>query len=218
MKYELIVFDLDGTILNTIDDLADSCNFVLNRHKFPTHTVEEIKYMVGNGIAKLIERACPADISKEEYETVLKDFRTYYEAHCDKKTAPYSGILECVNELKSTGVKLAVNTNKDENAALELCRKFFPGVFDFVSGGNVGLPVKPAPDGVHRIVQQLFGKNISEIKGCFVGDSDVDIATGKNCGFDVIGVDWGFRGIDFLKNHGADKVVFDCEELLSTIK
>lgn len=218
MKYDLIVFDLDGTILNTIDDLADSCNYILKQHNFPAHTVDEIKYMVGNGIAKLIERACPADISADEYEQVLKEYREYYEDHCDIKTAPYCGMVECITRLKETGVKVAVNTNKDESASVELCKKHFPGLFDFISGGNVGLPVKPAPDGVQRIVTELFKKPLSEVKGCFIGDSDVDIATGNGCGFDAIGVDWGFRGAEFLRSHGAKKIVFNCEELICAIK
>lgn len=218
MKYDLIVFDLDGTILNTIDDLADSCNYILQKHNFPTHTVEEIKYMVGNGIPKLIERACPSDISKDEYDAVLEEYRDYYSKHCDIKTAPYEGIIDCIKAIKSTGIKVAVNTNKDEGASVELCNKHFPGVFDFISGGNSGLPLKPAPDGVQRITQKLFGKDYTEIKGCYVGDSDVDIAAGKNCGFDTIGVDWGFRGEAFLRAHGAVNVIKICTELFSSIK
>lgn len=217
MNYELVVFDLDGTILNTIEDLADSCNYILNQHKFPNHTVDEVKLMVGNGIPKLIERACPANVSKEEYQTVLQEYRTYYANHCDIKTGHYAGMVDCVKKLKAAGIKVAVNTNKDEGASVELCKKYFEGLFDYVAGNNSGVPVKPAPDGVVRIANQLFGKNISEIRGCFVGDSDVDVATGKNCGFDVIGVDWGFRGEKFLREHGAETVVKTAEELLDKL-
>lgn len=217
MKYELVVFDLDGTILNTIDDLADSCNYILSQHNFPNHTVDEVRFMVGNGIPKLIERACPANISKEEYEAVLQEFRTWYANHCDIKTGPYEGMVDCIKQLKAAGIKVAVNTNKDEGASVALCNKHFPGLFDFISGSKPDIPVKPAPDGVVRIANQLFGKDISKVCGCYVGDSDVDVATGKNCGFDEIGCDWGFRGEVFLKEHGATVVVKTPAELLSRL-
>lgn len=214
MKYDLVVFDLDGTILNTLDDLADSCNTVLEQHGFAAHTNEEIKYMVGNGIPKLIERACPKDICEQEYKSVLYDFIEYYGTHCSIKTAPYPGIAECVRKLKEHGVKVCVNTNKVESASQDLCNKHFAGLFDFVAGNKKDIPVKPAPDGVQRITQNLFNKDFSQINGCYVGDSDVDIATGKNCGFDAIGVAWGFRGKDFLYEHGASRVAETAEELL----
>lgn len=215
MKYKLAIFDLDGTILNTLDDLADSCNYILKKNGLPQHSTEEIKYMVGNGIPKLIERALPADVGKEVQERVLAEFIAWYYNHCAIKTAPYKGIVECVSKLKACGVKTAVNTNKVHEAAVELCNKYFPDLFDVISGSRKGIPPKPAPNGINEILNKL---NLSARDCVFIGDSDVDIQTGTNAGMDTIGVDWGFRGADFLANHGACKIVFNCEELICSIE
>lgn len=214
MKYKLVIFDMDGTILNTIDDLADSCNVILEKYGFPLHTVEEIKYMVGNGIPKLIERALPENVDKETYDKVLKDYIDYYDKHCQIKTAPYPGMIETLKKLKKMGVKLAVNTNKIQSAAQILCDTYFPGLFDFLEGGAFNIPPKPAPDGVLRILQR---EGLSPKDAIYIGDSDVDIQTGKNAGIDVAGVDWGFRGEAFLMAHGAVKVLKHCEELVSIV-
>lgn len=225
MKYELVVFDMDGTILNTLDDLADSVNFILAKHGFALHTNEEIKYMVGNGIPKLVERALPRDISKAEFDSILSEFLQYYSTHCDIKTAPYVGIVDCIKKIKASGIKVAVNTNKQQEAAEKLCEKMFPDLFDVIAGQKDGIPVKPAPDGIYNIVKELFGiedcgnaiQNQQKIKACYIGDSDVDIQTGKNCGFDFIGVDWGFRGEKFLRENGTKIVVKNTEELLQSL-
>lgn len=214
MKYELMIFDLDGTILNTIDDLADSVNHILSEYGYPTHTTEEIKYMVGNGIPKLIERAVPESLQKGQGQMVLESFITYYDSHCDIKTAPYPGLTETLLTLKKQGVKLAVNTNKLHEASVFLCNKHFPGIFDCVCGNQPGFDVKPSPDGVHFIMKQLgfSEKDLSKI--VYVGDSDVDVKTAKNSGIDEIGCDWGFRGAEFLKAHGAQTIIYKPEELL----
>lgn len=214
MKYSLAIFDLDGTILNTLDDLADSCNVILQKYGFPLHSYEEIKYMVGNGIPKLIERALPQGTEKSIFEKVLSDYISYYDKHCDIKTAPYPGIIEAINQMKKCGMKVCVNTNKIQEAADVLCSKYFPGVFDVVAGGSINAKPKPAPDGVNKILK-FFDFKAQD--GVFIGDSDVDIQTGKNAGMDSIGVAWGFRGYDFLKNHNAQKVVKNCDELLQAL-
>lgn len=215
MKYDLMIFDLDGTILNTLDDLADSCNEILKRNHFPVHTNEEIKYMVGNGIPKLIERALPTAVTKEEYQKVLKEFIDYYETHSAIKTAPYPQMVETLTALKQKGIKLAVNTNKLHEAAVELCKHYFPGIFDVISGGRLGQEPKPAPIGVNFILEKT---GIPKNRAVFVGDSDVDIQTGKNSGIDAIGVAWGFRGEAFLREKGATNIVKICTELLSSIE
>lgn len=215
MKYKLVIFDMDGTILNTIDDLADSCNVILERYGFPLHTTEEIKYMVGNGIPKLIQRALPDNVDKETYDKVLKDYIEYYDQHCQIKTAPYPGMTETLKELKKMGIKLAVNTNKVQSAAQILCDSYFPGLFDFLAGGAFDIPPKPAPDGVLKILQ---AEGLCPKDAIYIGDSDVDIQTGKNAGMDAAGVDWGFRGQAFLEEHGARLILKRCADILSIVK
>ena len=218
--YKLAIFDMDGTILNTIDDLADSSNEICRRYGYPLHTVEEIKYMVGNGIPKLMRRALPADISEEQFQKVLKEYIEYYEEHCAIKTAPYKGIVECIKSLKAAGVKVAVNTNKVQAAAEDLCKVYFPDSFDCIMGSRPDLPVKPDPTGLYEILKEL-GLSKEEAcrpgTACFIGDSDVDLQTGLNSGLDFIGVDWGFRGRDFLLEHGAKVVVMNTDELLEKL-
>lgn len=219
-KYALAIFDMDGTILNTIDDLADSLNVILERYSMPLHTVDQVRFMVGNGIPKLIERAIPNGRDNPKFDEILKEYIAYYEEHSAIKTRPYDGIVEAVKSLRKSGVKIAVNTNKVEAAALDLVAKYFPDCFDIVSGSRPGLPPKPAPDGVYEILKRagIDGKSEGQ-KAVFIGDSDVDLQTGINAGLDVIGVDWGFRGKAFLLEHGAteDNIVMKADELVEKI-
>ena len=219
-KYALAIFDMDGTILNTIDDLADSLNVILERYSMPLHTVDQVRFMVGNGIPKLIERAIPNGRNNPKFDEILKEYIAYYEEHSAIKTRPYDGIVEAVKALRKSGVKIAVNTNKVEAAALDLVAKYFPDCFDIVSGSRLGLPPKPAPDGVYEILKRagIDGKSQGQ-KAVFIGDSDVDLQTGINAGLDVIGVDWGFRGKAFLLEHGAreDNIVMKADELVGKI-
>lgn len=219
-KYALAIFDMDGTILNTIDDLADSLNVILERYSMPLHTVDQVRFMVGNGIPKLIERAIPNGRDNPKFDEILKEYIAYYEEHSAIKTRPYDGIVEAVKALRKSGVKIAVNTNKVEAAALDLVDKYFPDCFDIVSGSRPGLPPKPAPDGVYEILKRagIDGKSQGQ-KAVFIGDSDVDLQTGINAGLDVIGVDWGFRGKAFLLEHGAteDNIVMKADELVGKI-
>ncbi len=214
MKYSLAIFDMDGTILNTLDDMTDSLNEILGRYKLPLHTVDEVRFMVGNGIPKLIERAIPEGRSNPDFEKILADFIAWYEDHCAIKTAPYDGIVDCIKALRQAGIKIAVNTNKVEPAAIALCDDYFPGRFDIISGSRPGMPPKPAPDGIYEILKRagIDGKTEGQ-RAVFIGDSDVDMQTGMNAGLDVIGVDWGFRGRDFLREHGAETIVMNAKEL-----
>ena len=145
MKYSLAIFDRDGTILNTLDDMTDSLNVILKKYNLPLHTVEEVRFMVGNGIPKLIERAVSNGCDNPDFDNILKDFIAYYEKHCAEKTAPYAGIPECIKKLRAAGIKTAVNTNKVEPAAIALCDDYFPGLFDIISGSRPGMyEVQPA--------------------------------------------------------------------------
>ncbi len=214
MKYSLAIFDMDGTILNTLDDMTDSLNEILAKYKLPLHTVDEVRFMVGNGIPKLIERAISGGRENPDFEKILADFIAYYEEHCAIKTAPYDGVVDCIKTLRAAGIKIAVNTNKVEPAAIALCDDYFPGLFDIISGSRPGMPPKPAPDGIYEILKRagLDGKTEGQ-RAVFIGDSDVDIQTGINAGLDVIGVDWGFRGRDFLQEHGAPVIMMNATEL-----
>ena len=214
MKYSLAIFDMDGTILNTLDDMTDSLNVILEKYKLPLHTLDEVRFMVGNGIPKLIERAIPQGRENSEFDKILADFIAYYEEHCAVKTAPYDGIPECIKTLRAAGIKIAVNTNKVEPAAIALCDDYFPGLFDIISGSRPGMPPKPAPDGIYEILARagMDGKSGGQ-KAVFIGDSDVDMQTGMNAGLDVIGVDWGFRGKKFLEEHGASVIMMKAQEL-----
>lgn len=214
MKYNLIIFDMDGTILNTIEDIADSANFICQKYGYPVHTYDEVKYFVGNGLPKMIERALPKDISKDEYQKILDEFIPYYKDHSAIKTHPYDGIVECIKAFKKQGLVIAVNTNKIESAAVELCNKYFTGCFDIISGSRPGVPPKPAPDGIFEILEKAkdFIKD-QKINACYVGDSDVDLQTSINSKLDFIGAHWGFRGRDFLLEHGAKVIAQDAVEL-----
>ena len=214
MKYSLAIFDMDGTILNTLDDMTDSLNEILTKYNLPLHTLDEVKFMVGNGIPKLIERAIPDGRSNPQFEKILADFIAYYEKHCAIKTAPYDGVVDCIKTLRTAGIKIAVNTNKVEPAAIALCDDYFPGLFDIISGSRPGMPPKPAPDGIYEILNRagMDGKSEGQ-RAVFIGDSDVDMQTGMNAGLDVIGVDWGFRGKKFLEEHGARTIVMNAGEL-----
>lgn len=205
---------MDGTILNTLDDMTDSVNAVLGRHNLPLHTVDEVRFMVGNGIPKLIERAVPGGRENPDFQQILSDFVAYYEAHCAIKTTPYPGVVECIRRLRDAGMKIAVNTNKVESAAVALCDDYFPGLFDVISGSRPEIPPKPAPDGIFEILRRA-GMDIKSdaTRAVFIGDSDVDLQTGMNAGLDVIGVDWGFRGKKFLLEHGARVIAMTAREL-----
>ncbi len=214
MKYSLAIFDMDGTILNTLDDMTDSLNEILTKYKLPLHTVDEVRFMVGNGIPKLVERALADGRSNPDFEKILADFIAYYEEHCAIKTAPYEGIPQAIKTLRAAGIKIAVNTNKVEPAAIALCDDYFPGLFDIISGSRPGMPPKPAPDGIYEILKRagMDGKSQGQ-RAVFIGDSDVDMQTGTNAGLDVIGVDWGFRGKKFLQEHGAEVIMMTASEL-----
>lgn len=200
---KLAIFDLDGTILNTLEDLADSTNYALRHHGYHEHTIDEVRCMVGNGIAKLIERAVPEGTEKCATEAVLDTFREYYGKHCEDKTAPYQGIDELLNGLKNAGIMTAVLSNKADFAVQKLCERYFKDSFDMVAGEREkdGIKKKPAPDGVNIILEKL---DIKPDEAVYIGDSDVDILTAKNSCMDGIYADWGFRGRAFLIEHGAE--------------
>lgn len=215
MSYKLAVFDMDGTILNTLDDLAASVNYALNEEGYPVRTVPEVCSFVGNGIRKLIERSVPRGTSVQNIDKVHEKFTAYYTKHCADKTIPYDGINELLCDLRKSGCKTAVVSNKADYAVQALCRKYFPEYFDMAAGEQQPLyKKKPAPDLVYLIMEKL---HVSAEDTVYIGDSDVDIMTAVNAGVDCISVDWGFRSRDFLLENGAKKIVSDTSQLRAAI-
>lgn len=214
MKYKAVIFDMDGTILNTLEDLKNATNYSLRQFGMPERSLEEVRMFVGNGIRKLVERAVPAGTPKENIDQVFDVFLEYYEIHSADNTSPYPGILELVEKLKKSGIKTAVSTNKADVPAQELGREYFNGIFDLIVGQQDGLKVKPAPDSVNKILSIL---DIQKKDAIYIGDSDVDVQTAKNSGLDFIGVSWGFRGREFLEKNGAKNIVDNANEILDLV-
>ena len=170
MRYKLAIFDMDGTILNTIDDLAASLNYVLEKSGFPARTMDEVISFIGDGLRKLIERGVPEGTDSETVDKVLADFKEYYAVHCADKTAPYDGIIGLLENLRRNGCLTAVVSNKADDAVQELCRKYFDGLFDYAVGERSGILRKPAPDSVNEVLEKL---NVSRGNAVYIGDSDV---------------------------------------------
>ena len=204
MKYKLAIFDLDGTLLDTLDDLYDSLAHTLAAANLPPRTRDETRRFVGNGIHKLIERAVPAGSQNELIDTVEREFRAYYKLHCADKTKPYDGIIELIERLRANGCKTAVVSNKGDFAVQELVEQYFSGLLDCAVGERAGVRTKPAPDSVNAVLEQL---RVNRADTVYIGDSDVDIDTAKNAGMDSISVLWGFRDREFLVEHGAVRLV-----------
>ncbi len=209
--YQNVIFDLDGTLLNTIDDLADAGNWVCARRGWPEHTVEEYKRMVGNGIPKLVERFAPEGARDEAtLKEALEQFSARYDAHKEDKTAPYPGMVDCVARLRAAGVNMAVLTNKADPMAGPVVNAYYPGLFPTVQGALPGMPTKPDPTLLHKLMERMHATRENTL---FVGDSNVDIRTAKNGGLTGCGVLWGFRSRQELETEGADMLVQTPEEL-----
>lgn len=207
MKYELVIFDLDGTILNTLGDLAGAVNHALDAHGFPMHEVEKIRTFIGNGVSNLIQRALPAGTSEAVHDAVLADFKAYYRAHMNDLTRPYDGILELMGALRSAGIRIGINSNKYDAALQNLCRLHFNGLYDLAMGECETTPRKPDPTAAQRIMAAL---NAAPDRSIYIGDSAVDMQTARNAGMDAAWVGWGFRTraemADTVLPHAFDSV------------
>ena len=213
---KLIIFDLDGTLLNTISDLAYSTNYALEKNGFPRHPVESYNYFVGNGINKLFERALPDGKKTEEnIIKIRKTFLPYYDAHNTEYTEPYNGIPELLNTLQAKGIKMAVASNKYQQATEKLISSYFPDIkFIAVFGQREGIPVKPDPAVVYEIVRIAA---IPATDTLYVGDSGVDMQTASNSNVTSIGVTWGFRPRSELKASGAVHIADTTNQILRII-
>lgn len=214
MKYDTIIFDLDGTLLNTLEDLCDSLNAVLRKEGYKTRNLEEVRNFVGNGVKKLVERSLPERTHEDEIIRITDLFRIYYKNNMQIKTRPYDGITELLSYLKQHKYKTAIVSNKFDSAVKELAHSYFGELIDVSIGETAEVRKKPAPDSIYRAVDEL-GSNIRQ--AILVGDSETDIQTAKNAGIACIGVSWGFRSRQLLKDCEADYIIDTPAELIKLI-
>ena len=213
MKYDTIIWDLDGTLLDTLEDLAAAANAAMAAYGHPARSLEEIRAMVGNGVSNLILRALPED-RKDDHAGALAVFRTYYTAHYADKTRPYPGIAALLDDLCGRGAAMAVVSNKLDAVTKALCERCFGGRIAAVVGDRPGLPRKPAPDSVALALAQL-GRTGE--RAVYIGDSEVDIATARNAGLPCISVGWGFRPAQVLLDAGAGEILPDAGTLMERL-
>ena len=212
--FDTYIFDLDGTLLSTLGDLAASTNYALRWAGMPERTVEEVRMFVGNGVKLLMERAIPGGLDNPRFEATYARFREHYMVHSLDTTRPYDGIPELLASLRASGIKTAVVSNKPDEAVRILAETYFPHLFDAAVGTRDGIKTKPAPDSVFEIIKKIG----AEKKDCvYVGDSEVDMETAKNAGIPCISVSWGFKESEFLAEHGAQKIVNNAKELSAAV-
>ncbi len=215
---KLAIFDLDGTLLNTIKDLGEAVNYALDRNGFHTHSVASYPYFVGNGVKRLIERALPEDARKKSsvVNTMLKDFKQYYNEHNTDRTKPYDGIPELLLELLDSGVQLAVASNKYQQATLKIINHFFPDIpWVAIQGQQEGVPVKPDPSIIFMILSQA---KIAKQDTIYIGDSGIDMETARRACIDSIGVTWGFRPVKELKEYHANAIINRPQDIIPIIR
>lgn len=208
MKYKAVIFDLDGTLLDTIEDLKNSVNFALEGCGMPCRTLDEVRAFVGNGIRNLMRLSVPGGEDDPGFDKAFSAFREHYSKNCCVMTKAYDGIPEMLDRLHSGGVKTAIVSNKAENAVKELSEVFFGGMTAF--GDTEGRARKPAPDSVFAALEEI---GVQAEEAVYIGDSDVDIITAENAGMKCISVSWGFKGREFLESHGAKVIIDRPEEL-----
>lgn len=217
MKYQAVLFDLDGTLLNTLDDLQDAVNAALRSQDLPERSLEEVRNFVGNGIIKLMERAVPEGRDHPAFDEIMNVFRSFYGEHCQDKTSVYPGIKDMLCTLKKNHIRTAVVSNKADFAVQELMPVYFYDLIDTAYGENeaAGIRKKPAPDMIRQALRDL---GCGTEDAVYVGDSDVDLQTAANAGMDCISVSWGFRGREFLRQHGAGIIIDEPSELSEKLK
>ena len=210
-----VLFDMDGTLLNTLEDLRDSVNYALTQYGFPVRTLEEIRRFVGNGVRKLMERAVPEDTDGDTFEACFAVFLDYYKTHNAIKTAPYEGVLPVLAVLRQRGIRVGVVSNKIDNALQDLTKLYFGDLVEVAVGNRDGLACKPSPDTVYVALEEL---GVTAESAIYVGDSDVDVRTAHNAGLPCVSVLWGFRTKEDLLSVGGDTFVETPEELLAHLE
>lgn len=207
------LFDLDGTVVNTLEDITCAINLMLVEYKFPIFTLDEIRQKIGNGARKLVKRSLPENVANDDafVDKALRTYQDFYTAHCTDKVSVYPGLEEVLRQMKKDGKKLAIVTNKDHMHATLITDKLLPGVFDVVLGYNGTFPHKPNPESVLSIIKD-FG--VSPEEATFVGDTWVDVETGRNAGMKTVGVEWGFSGLaSYDEDHQPDAILTKAEDL-----
>ena len=215
MKKTTVIFDLDGTLLDTLKDLADAVNYALRKEGMPERTIDEVRRFVGNGVRLLMIRAVPGGESNPLFEETFAQFKEYYGEHCNDNTKPYDGMIELLETLKSKGYSVAIVSNKIDFAVKELSALYFKGIVPVAIGEKEGVRRKPAPDTVREALKEL-GRTAEE--SVYVGDSDVDIETAKNADMPCVSVLWGFRDREFLEEHGAKRYARTAEDVLKLVE
>lgn len=210
-----VIFDLDGTLLNTLDDLTDSVNFALGEMGYPPHTADEVRMMVGNSVIYLIEKALPDGTDKEIFDKTLALFESHYQTNMRNKTVPYDGVMQMLDKLSTAGYKLAVVSNKPDVFTKELVSELFGDYIPLAIGRSETIARKPAPDMLELAMAQLGSDHESTV---YVGDSEVDVKTSINAGVDCVGCLWGFRDRETLETAGAEYIISSTDELVNLIK
>lgn len=215
MKYTTIVFDCDGTLLDTLTDLRNAVNYVLRAHDLPERSVPEVKAALGNGVAHLMRQSLPDSISEAEFNTYLDEFKAYYGEHLQDYTAPYPGMLDVLDTLRAKGYKLAIVSNKIQEGITPLNKEYFGDRLPVAIGERPGLQRKPAPDMVLQALKELGS---TQSKSIYIGDSEVDVATAKNSSLLCIGVTWGFRDEQLHKDLGVIYIARKAEDIVTIIE
>lgn len=214
---KLVIFDLDGTLLNTIEDLGQAANYALERNGYATHSMASYPYFVGNGVRRLMTRVLPEDARDDEkVDRVLKDFLEYYDEHCTDFTKPYNGIPELLQDLRDSGIAIAVASNKYQKAVSKIIPHYFPDInFVAIEGQKEGVNVKPDPSIVFAILAQA---KVAKADCLYVGDSGVDMETARRACIDSVGVTWGFRSMKELVEYHADAIVNNPVDILGIVE
>ncbi|MBQ6600736.1 MAG: HAD-IA family hydrolase [Clostridia bacterium] len=212
--YKAVIFDLDGTLLDTLGDLHAAVNHALRAFGFPERSIDEVRRFIGNGVVKLMQRATPENTDEETDRKCLDAFRKYYLIHMRDKTAPYDGVIALLEKLRAKGIKTAVVSNKFHQAVYELCLDYFPGLIDEAFGVSVESERKPSPANVYKALEKT---GVTADECIYIGDSEVDVQTSHNAGIKCIGVTWGFRDRAELEKAGADIICDSCDDILKQI-
>ena len=215
MKINTVIFDLDGTLLDTLQDLCDSVNYIMTNIGHKNREAKEVRSFLGNGPSNLLKKCLSSDLEEEEFAKVLDQYKAYYQINMHNKTIPYPGIIDLLEELKNRGYKLAIVSNKQDEAVKVLVEKYFKGLIDTAAGESAAIKRKPAPDTIYKAIEVLGSKRDEAI---YVGDSEVDAKAAKNAGIPCVLVTWGFRDREDLEKEKPDYIIDRAGDLLHILE